>query len=94
MINRTDRGHTKLCVPIQVPLLEVEVEELNPVEVRSMPDQTSDGVRGGKDPFTCFQVFEPEAIGIQWVELQLATSVVRMAMECIDNETEPLSFSF
>ena len=48
------RNLTQLKVPIFVPLLEVQVQELDPVEIKCMSNELCNSIGSGEDLLACF----------------------------------------
>lgn len=80
--------HTELCVSILIPLIEVEIEKLKPMEVGGMTNEPRGRVRTSKDAFAGFKVLDAEPCEIQRVVAELTFAVVSVAMESVDSENE------
>jgi hypothetical protein len=76
---------TQLGVFLEIPLIEVEVEELQPMEVRCMADEPGDAVWCREYPLARLEVFKPKAVEVQWVKTKLAGPVVGVPVEGIDS---------
>ncbi len=80
---------TQLEVPIAIPLIEMQIYKLEPMEMRRESDRPRHRIGRRKDPFACFQILETEDRQEQWVEAQLTKSIVRVAVERVHDELEP-----
>ena len=78
--------HTKLSISVGIPLTEMKFERLDIMEVRSMTDEPSGGIRTGENTFTGLKIFETCPWKIKGVILKLAHTVVCVPMKCVDDE--------
>jgi hypothetical protein len=62
-------------------MLEMENEDLLPVELGGIACAPSRAIRVGEGPLTAFVFFKTTAFDVQWVPVQLAQAAVRMAVE-------------
>jgi hypothetical protein len=82
-------SRTELSIFIKIPLIEMEVEKLQPMKVRGMADKPRNAVRCGEDTFTSLKVFEAKTVEVQWMESELAGVVVSVPVEGINSQTKP-----
>jgi hypothetical protein len=55
---------TELEVPILVPLLKMQVQELYPMKVRSMSDEARYSIGGREDSFTRLEVLKTHTLDV------------------------------
>lgn len=81
-----ERQLTELMVFLLVPLAEMQVDGLKPMERSGLANCARDGVGRREHAFKCFKILEADANTIQWVVFELTKAVVHPPMKGVDED--------